>query len=83
MKKDKIYKFTDDEDNLRHVFNHIVNRKLDDQDDGFAQHWLDEHPEPEKELPNLGLATTRQLLEEIVARAEINGSIDHRTVEGG
>lgn len=34
-----------------------------------------------KEQPNLGLATTGQLLDELRARAEINGTIKYKTVE--
>ena len=34
------------------------------------------------EQPNLGLATTRQLLEELQARAEVHGYADYRTVDG-
>lgn len=31
--------------------------------------------------PNLGLATTRQLLAEITARIEVDGQLDYRTVD--
>lgn len=35
--------------------------------------------------PNLGLATTRQLLDELRARIEVHcqGGLDYRTVDGG
>jgi len=33
--------------------------------------------------PNLGLATTRQLLLEITARIEVDGNLDYRTVAQG
>jgi hypothetical protein len=33
------------------------------------------------EEPNLGLATTRQLLDEIRARIEVDGQLDYRTVD--
>ena len=33
-----------------------------------------------KEKANLGLATTRELLEEIKARIEVDGQLDYRTV---
>lgn len=36
------------------------------------------HPEL---LPNLGLATTRELLREIWARIETDGNLDYRTVD--
>ncbi len=32
--------------------------------------------------PNLGLATTRELLDEIRARIEVDGRLDYRTVDG-
>lgn len=35
----------------------------------------------EDDQPLLGLATTRQLLEELTARAEINGYAEYRTVD--
>lgn len=37
----------------------------------------------EKELykPNLGCATTRELLEEITARIEIDGNLDYKTIQ--
>lgn len=38
-----------------------------------------------KDKPNLGLATTRELLNEIRARIDIHafGGLDYRTVDGG
>lgn len=33
--------------------------------------------------PNLGLATTRELLDEIRARIEVDGKLDYRTWDGG
>ena len=38
----------------------------------------DYQPEPE---PNLGCATTGQLLDELRARCEVNGTMNYRTVE--
>lgn len=35
------------------------------------------------EKPNLGLATTGELLDELQARAVMGGYINHRTVDGG
>ena len=32
--------------------------------------------------PNLGCATTRELLNEITARIEVDGELDYRTVDG-
>lgn len=48
-----------------------------------------EHPNPSKFMrqvpvegsPNLGLATTGQLLDELRARAAINGTLHYRTVD--
>lgn len=37
--------------------------------------------EAEYKHANLGLATTRQLLDELRARAEVNGTINYRTVD--
>lgn len=34
----------------------------------------------EPDQPNLGLATTRELLDEIRARIEVDGRLDYRTV---
>lgn len=34
-----------------------------------------------KDQPCLGYATTRQLLEELTARAEVDGSIEYKTVD--
>ena len=31
--------------------------------------------------PNLGCATTRELIEEITARIEIDGNLDYRTID--
>lgn len=39
-----------------------------------------ESPQAERE-PRLGCATTRQLLEEITARIEVNGELDYRTID--
>ena len=34
----------------------------------------------QKDKPNLGMATTRELLNEITARIEIDGQLDYKTV---
>lgn len=39
-------------------------------------------PAPEVAKPNLGCATTAELLDELLARSEVNGTIDYRTVDG-
>lgn len=39
-------------------------------------------PELPDDAPMLGLATTRELLDEIYARIEISGELDYRTVDG-
>jgi len=43
---------------------------------------LDEYAAWVKERPRLGLATTGELLSELKARCEVNGTIDHKTVGG-
>ena len=35
-----------------------------------------------EELPNLGLATTGELLDELRARCEVNGTINYKSVGG-
>lgn len=37
--------------------------------------------EKEPLLPSLGLATTRELIDEIKARIEVDGKLDYKTVE--
>lgn len=53
------------------LFNHVIKRvkELEDQLSRPAQSWL-------------GLATTKELLEEIYARIEIDGKLDYKTVGG-
>ena len=48
------------------------------KDDFEANDW--EIYEEKKEKPNLGLATTRELIEEVKARIEIDGKLDYKTV---
>ena len=36
---------------------------------------------PERPQPNLGCATTRQLLEELKVRIEMDGKLDYRTID--
>ena len=45
---------------------------------------MDDKDKPVEEMqnePKLGCATTRQLLEELTARIEVDGGLDYRTVD--
>lgn len=42
---------------------------------------ISEAEQHETREPNLGCATTRELLEEIKARIEVDGNLDYRTID--
>ena len=59
-------------------FYRMMRKQLDKR---VTELWDENQKLKEENEPRLGCATTRQLLEELIARAEIDGSIGYRTVD--
>lgn len=51
------------------------------RNDRFILDILTKHKKGELLKPNLGCATTRELLDEIRARIEVDGKLDYRTID--
>jgi hypothetical protein len=58
-------------------------RMLEEEEHPLYEATFSEGSAPPSDEPRLGLATTRQLMEELHARIEVDGRLDYRTVDGG